>query len=216
MARDKRTAAYAEHRAALALGRARDYGAQARYYEERAASARSKSWRTRWGNYAAAARRGERRAVAELRRWRQEAMERQAREQAMQEAARRRRQRRQAKRRRREEEEEEGPSATEFVVAVDYEADAGASSDVDLQWHLRREDGAPMREREARAAFAAFVRHRDVPDGYQVAAVDWKRPRATGWRGAREPAADAPFTNFFPILTLADEAAFRFGGLKDD
>ena len=202
--RDKNSVQYAEQRAARATARARRHATAAQRAEDAADAAQSKGWRTRRLREAARALRLMRKAASEAKSWQAKAQTRRAAKAA-------------APQRRAPRGAPSAPSAYEFVMAVNYrEQSTPQASHVDIQMHVRREDGNAMTEREARAVFTEMrdTGVQTIPVGYEVAAVDWKRARATRWRSGN---VDEALGNFYSILLTVDpnKYDFRLGGLKE-
>lgn len=209
--RDKSTVQYAEQRAAQATARARRHAAAAQRAEDAADAAQSKGWRTRRLREAERALRLMRKAVSEAKSWQAKAQTRRAGKAATS--------KRRAPRRAPSvsPDEEDFDTADEFIMAVNYrEQSTPQASHVDIQMHVRREDGRKMTAQEARGVFAELrdTGVQTVPAGYEVAAVDWKRGRATRWRTGN---VDEALGNFYSILLTVDpnKYDFRLGGLKE-
>lgn len=180
------SAAYAEYRLGLAEARGRQASRDVERAYDKADLAQSKGWRTRWLREAARAEARLRRAERDIGRWQEEL------------------------------EEREEPEAAEYVLALDYEADAGFSSDVDIQIHIRREDRALMRESEARKVLGALHDSGggSIPDGYEVAAIDWRNPHKRTDFVSRRTGIEGHLANFSAIIQVSDPKDWRYGGLK--
>lgn len=180
------SAAYADHRLELAQRRARAAARDVERLFDKADFAQSKSWRTRWLREAARAEAKLARAERDIVTWQQTL------------------------------EDREEPEASEYVLALDYEAEA-RSSDVDIQVHVRRMDHAPMRESEARKVLAALhdSAGESIPAGYRVAAIDWRNPNKRTDFIHRTTELRAHLANFAAIIQTSHPNDWRIGGLKE-
>lgn len=203
MALDRESSEYAEYRAVRAAQRGDRWSAEAQRLYDRADTMRSKSWRTRVLREAERADRLARRARTEASNWQAEAVVREAEELADRGGV-------------GLPDEYDDDVADEFFLTLEYEADSGRGSDVDIQLHVRRVDGAPMTAREAQHAFSVIRSQgaHEPPPGYEFAGIDWRRPHKASSRWTTGRNVDVAVRDFFSVLLLAPSNAYRFGGLK--
>lgn len=50
------------------------------------------------------------------------------------------------------------------------------TSDIDVNFHVRRTDGKPFTKTQAEEVMREFMRSRRLPHGYKMAMVDWRSP----------------------------------------
>ncbi|MGH7175822.1 MAG: hypothetical protein ACREJC_00450 [Tepidisphaeraceae bacterium] len=79
------------------------------------------------------------------------------------------------------------------------------SGRVAYNWRVRRRDGRAMTALELGAVMAYFEDHQDVPAGYELHAIDWKRPTKRGtWRhgspGTQAEGTDVMRDHFYYTL----------------
>lgn len=119
-----------------------------------------------------------------------------------------------------EEMEEEGESL-EWEFSCEYLAD-DSSSNVDVNFRLRRRDGKPFGQDEAKQAMRTFRAQVSAgilaaPPGYRIAGIDWRRPskHQRGWsRHGSFPSDLGDLTN---VLYIAADhpSLWRLGGIDD-
>lgn len=107
------------------------------------------------------------------------------------------------------------PRAVEWEIGFDYRSHKrgkrNPSSDFDLSLRIRRTDRVPMALDEAKHALFQFrtalmeTGRAAVPRGYQLAGINWKRPRDAGWRGAGGASDLENFSD--PLNAFADAAS---------
>jgi hypothetical protein len=116
-------------------------------------------------------------------------------------------------------------TAQEWEFGVEYKSKRNGrrnqASDVDISIRIRSADGRSMGAAEARHALFQFrtslmeTGRATVPHGYQLAAVQWRRPStSTGWRTGAAQDLDA-FSD--PLNAWADEPGawdLRMGGVE--
>jgi hypothetical protein len=119
------------------------------------------------------------------------------------------------------------PEAAEWQIGFDYNAKR-PSSDVDINIHIRRADGGQFGRPEAERVLKHVRLTREVPVGYEISAIDWRRPEhgVAGWRSGDVTEAlanfDAPMfeknraKGAWKLLDPGGEwEPFRFGSLKE-
>lgn len=113
--------------------------------------------------------------------------------------------------------EDEEPYAVEWEIGFDYSS-AESNSDVDVNIRIRRQDRHDMGQTEAAAALRAFRANlaegetRPIPRGYQMAAINWRRPQhGGGWRSSQHPLNDLENFNSPMYADHNNEGAWSIG-----
>lgn len=121
---------------------------------------------------------------------------------------------------------------TEWEIGFEYRGSVGGGGrhkNVDVNIRIRREDGRAFGPNEAQRVLQQFQQNlatdapNPVPRGYEMAAIDWRRPAraSSGWSGGEEDYhALAQFAA--PMYTRKDDASawsinppgIRLGGVK--
>jgi hypothetical protein len=115
---------------------------------------------------------------------------------------------------------------TEWEIGFEYRG-GDRHKNVDVNIRIRREDGRAFGPDEAQRALYQFQQNlatedaNPVPRGYELAAIDWRRPRrSSGWTGGDDDYT--ALTHFHaPMYTEKDNASawsigpsFRLGSVK--
>ena len=104
----------------------------------------------------------------------------------------------------------------EWEMGLMYRA-VEAGHDVDVNLRVRRRDGGRMSKQEAHDAFETWIASGDDLDGYEVFAIDWKRPN---WdSSAADQGLDTDVNvdgpNLFgPMFTALKQNKIRLGWVK--
>ena len=119
----------------------------------------------------------------------------------------------------------------EWEIAFEYEGTGygGRHHAVDVNVRIRRDDGRPFGPAEAAAVLAQFQERLSradrypIPPGYEMAAIDWRRPKyaSQGWRGGDDD--PGPLVDFnAPMYVERDNPvawdihpSYRLGGIKE-
>lgn len=128
---------------------------------------------------------------------------------------------------RRDEEAEDARAAVEWAIGASYEPTSNRpgrrTSAVDISILVRRIDGIPMRQSEAKRVLTYVREHRLVPVDYYLAAIDWRSPKSgngnkrdfSGWKTGN---VESDFDAFYSVLTALSGKPGRWtvkmGGLK--
>lgn len=121
---------------------------------------------------------------------------------------------------------------TEWEIGFEYRSGSGGGGrhkNVDVNIRIRRDDGRAFGPREAQTVLAQFQANlaRDLPNpvprGYDMAAIDWRRPAkaSAGWSGGDDD-YNALAQFHAPMYTRKDDASawsinppgVRLGGVK--
>lgn len=110
--------------------------------------------------------------------------------------------------REREELEDRSSEAVEWAIGASYEPSThGArTSAVDVSILVRRIDGRPMKQSEAKRVLSYVRQHRIVPAEYWLAAMDWRSPnakqgKAKNFKGWQTGNVEGDFDAFYNVLT---------------
>lgn len=122
---------------------------------------------------------------------------------------------------------DDSEAAAEWAIGASYEPASGRqgrrTSAVDVSILVRRIDGVPMRQSEAKRVLTYVREHRLVPVDYYLAAIDWRSPKSGNgnkrdFKGWQTGNVEGDFDNFYNVLTAVSGKPGRWtvkmGGLK--
>ena len=115
---------------------------------------------------------------------------------------------------------QEADSSAEWEFSCEY-LSGESSSNVDVNFRIRRTDGAKFDADEARRAMSMFrervaAGHMSAPRGFRIAGIDWRNPaKSTDWTGSGSfPSSLGGLEN---VLYIAADhpSLWRLGGVDD-